>query len=121
MIELRKDELHPLNMVKGGEIIETYHVNAKYDRVDFYEPLGCYMLKLFDDEVGLMCVFVTEENAMRVVAEAELPLINREFIFKSEYEGYLQSQENLLGDWESELDIDEAKIIETTARENNGD
>lgn len=58
---------------------------------------------------------------MRVVAEAELPLINREFIFKSEYEGYLQSQENLLGDWESELDIDEAKIIETTARENNGD
>ena len=121
-MEIRPDELYPLNLTRDdGSIERIVSINAKYDRVDHYKPLGCYMLKLFDDEVGLMCVFVTEENAMRVLAEAELPLVEREFIYKSEYEGYLQSQENLLSDWESELDIDEATIIETTARESDGD
>lgn len=117
-LEIHPDDFYPINLTHDdGSIERTVPVSAKYDRVDYYEPLGLYMLKLYDDEVGLMCVFVDQDSAMRAVAEAELPLVTREFIFKSEYEGYLQAQANKIDDWESELDIDETSIIETTAKE----
>lgn len=98
-LDIRPDDFYPINLVRDDNTIErTVPVSSKYDRVDHYKPLGCYMLKLFDDEVGLMCVFVTEENAMRVLAEAELPLVEREFIYKSEYEGYITSLQTTLDD-----------------------
>ncbi len=98
MSEIRKDELHPLNMVKGGEVVDVYHVNAKYDRVDFFPDLGCYILKIIDDRDGMMAVHLPEEDALRVVAEAELPLVQRDFMFQSEYEGYLIAEANMLDD-----------------------
>ncbi len=117
-LDIHPDDFYPINLTNpDGTIERTIPVNAKYDRVDFYEPLGLYMLKLFDDEVGLVCAFVDQDSAMRAVAEAELPLVNREFIYQSEYEGYLQAQEGHITDEEFGLDIDEASIIEAVARE----
>lgn len=98
MRDIRKDELYPLNMVRGGEVINTYHVNAKYDRVDHFADLGCYILKIIDDEDGMMAVYLPEDDAMRVVAEAELPLVERDFMFQTEYDGYLIAEANMLND-----------------------
>lgn len=117
-LKIHPDEFYPINLTRDdGSIERSISANAKYDRVDFYEPLGLYMMKLFDDEVGLVCAFIDRDSAMRAVAEAELPLVNREFIYQSEYEGYLQSQEGHITDEEFDLDIDEASIIEAVARE----
>lgn len=111
-INIQPDDLYQLNLMCNGRQENSVPVNAKYDRVDFYEPLGLYMLKLFDDEVGLMCVYVDKDAAMTAVAEAELPLVARDFIFQSEYEGYLNAQSAGLNDADFELDIDEASIIQ---------
>ena len=117
-LEIHPDEFYPINLTNpDGEIERTIPVSAKYDRVDFYEPLGLYMMKLFDDEVGLICAFIDKDSAMRAVAEAELPLVNREFIFESEYQGYLEAQCNHITDDELDFHIDEASIIEAVARE----
>lgn len=96
--DIRPDDFMPVNLNYDGEEVETVPVSAKFDRVDFYRPLGLYMLKFYSDENGLMTVYTDEANALRVVAEAELPLVEREFIFKSEHEGYLTAQSSLLTD-----------------------
>jgi hypothetical protein len=117
-LDIHPDEFYPINLTHpDGSIERTIPVSAKYDRVDFYEPLGLYMMKLYDDEVGLVCAFVDQDSAMRAIAEAELPLVNRDFIYESEYNGYLEAQESHITDEEFELDIDEASIIEAVARE----
>lgn len=117
-LDIRPDDLYPIHLTHDdGNVERTVPCNAKYDRVDVYKPLGLYMLKMFDDEVGLICAFITEENAMRAVAEAELPLVEREFIYKSEYEGYLEAQSTHITDDELDFHIDEASIIEAVARE----
>lgn len=117
-LDVRPDELYPIHLTRDdGSVERTVPCNAKYDRVDFYQPLGLYMMKMFDDEVGLICAFISEESAMRAVAEADLPLINREFIFQSEYNGYIEAQTNHITDDELDFHIDEASIIEAVARE----
>jgi hypothetical protein len=96
--DIRKDEFTPVNLNYDGEEVERVPVNSKFDRVDFYRPLGLWMLKFYSDENGLMTIYTDEENALRVVAEAELPLVEREFIFESEHEGFLTAQSSLLTD-----------------------
>ncbi len=96
--DIRPDQLYSLNMVRGGEVISTYSVNAKYDRVDFFPAIGCYILKIIDEEDGMLAVYLPEEDAMRVIAEAELPLVERDYLFQSEYDGYLTAEANMLND-----------------------
>ena len=83
--------------VNVGE--KVYQCNAKFDRVDFFPDLGHYILKLYDDTDGLVSVHTDEQSAARLVDEAELPLVVREFMFASEYEAYLESQASDLEDW----------------------
>lgn len=96
---------------------EPIPVNAKYDRVDVYRPLGLYMLKFFTDDRGLVTIFTDEEVALRVVERAELPLVERDFIFQSEYEGHLVAEADRLTDEMFELDIDEGQVLREMAEE----
>lgn len=115
--DIRKDEFTPVNLNYDGEEVERVPVNSKFDRVDFYRPLGLWMLKFYSDENGLMTIYTDEENALRVVAEAELPLVEREFIFKSEYEGHLVAEGSKVTDEMFELEIDEGAILRELADE----
>ena len=93
--EVRPDVFFPIGF-EGAE--EGVMVNAKYDRVDFFAGIGAYVLKILDDDNGLMSVYVSEETAQRVVAHTEIPVVERAFMYESEHEGYLTAQATLLTD-----------------------
>jgi len=81
---------------KTGEMTE-FVVNAKFDRVDFFPKLGAFILKAFTDD-GLVSLHLDEDNAMRVVGELELPLVWRDFMYKSEHENWITAQARALND-----------------------
>jgi len=93
---VRPDQFYYLNPENGGE---PFMVNAKYDSMHHFSWLGHWVLKVYDDEVGLMGLHIDEPTAKRIVAYAELPIVEREFIYQSEYEAYLQAQEKMMDGW----------------------
>ena len=94
MEEVRPDEFYPLTINDG----ETYIVNAKYDRIDYIPRLGAWMLKIYDDEVGLITMHLGETEAMKVADVTELPVVPRDWIYESEYDGWIDAQASLLTD-----------------------
>lgn len=95
---IQPDEFFPIH-VEGRE--DPFLVNAKYDRVDHWKPVGQWVLKIFDDEDGFVTLFVDEETAQTVIEHAELPVVVRETIFESELEAYCRMQSQ---DIDTELD-----------------
>lgn len=98
---VRPDEFTAINT---GEA--TYVVNAKYDRVDYFPRLGHYVLKVYDDEAGLMSMHLSDDgSAERLIEEAELPIVERDWMYASEHESYVEAQaanlENIFEDPES--------------------
>lgn len=98
---IKPDEFYQIN-IEGWETPVV--VNAKYDRVDYWKPVGQWVLKVYDDEVGLMTMFVDENTARRVVEYAELPVVERDTIFESEMDGFLRCQSQGLDDELDELE-----------------
>ena len=95
---VRPDEFHQIN-IEGPEGEHHYIVNAKYDRIDNIRPLGHWMLKVFDDETGLVTMHVDEATARRVAEFAGLPVCVRDTLLASEYQGYLDAQQKLMDRW----------------------
>ena len=96
-MEIRQDELFALNS-EGLE--EPLMVNAKYDRMDYFPQLGHWILKIYDDDNGMMGLHLDEKNARAVVEYADLPIVERKFIYQSEYDNYLLAQESMMDDWQ---------------------
>lgn len=117
---IRPDDLYPVRMEQDGAEALEVGVNAKYDRVDFYRPLGIWMLKFYSDD-GLMSIYTDEHNARRVAEAAELPIVERPFIFNSEHEGWIKAETGKLTDELFELDVDEAQILKELANETRED
>jgi hypothetical protein len=93
----RPDEFSRIN-VEGSS--QFFTVNAKYDRMDYFPRIGAWILKVFDDEHGLVSCYLDEKTARKVVAHTELPIVERDFMFVSEHEGYLTAQAKMLDeDW----------------------
>jgi len=93
---VKPDELTRVN-IEGTD--QYFMVGAKYDRVDFIQPLGAFMLKFYDDEGGLATLHVDGDTAIRVAEYAGLPIVERETCTLSEYNGYLIAQESQLERW----------------------
>ena len=91
--DIRPDKFYEVPLV-GGDEEATFLLNAKYDRMDVYRPLGIWLLKILDDEMGLVTAIMEESKAIKLAEEAELPIVEREFLFESEHEAYL----NAIGD-----------------------
>lgn len=95
--DIRKDTFYEVPLV-GGDEEETFIINAKYDRMDHYRPLGIWMLKILDDELGLVTAIMEEDKAKALASEAQLPIVEREFLFESEHEAYLDAISDRLDD-----------------------
>lgn len=95
---VRPDEFFYLN-VEGEEGVKQWMVNAKYDSVDYVKRLGAWMIKAYDDEVGLATLHVDQATALQVVNYALLPVRPRPYLFQSEYEGYMKAQEKMMDRW----------------------
>lgn len=95
-MDIRPDKFYQLNPENGEH---TYLVNAKYDRADHFAELGHWILKIWDDEDGLVGLHVDEATALQVIEYAELPVVERTFIYKSEYDNYLIAQQSMMEYW----------------------
>jgi hypothetical protein len=88
---IRPDRYFDLTLQFPDDDPTTLGVNAKWDRVDRFARLGAFIAKLLTSE-GMMLVPMNEENAMKLVNNAGLPLVEREFIFESEFDVWQQAQ-----------------------------
>lgn len=79
----------------GGEKVL---VDRVYDHVHVFNWLGHGILKIITDE-GLLQVHTTEEDALRVAEAAGIVPTLREEISETEYEKYLEAQENQMEGW----------------------
>jgi hypothetical protein len=106
---VRPDKLYPLNY-GDGEIIM---VSAKYDRIDHLKPMGEYVLRVYDDEHGMVGLYLDdEEDAKNIIEYAGLPLVEREWITQSEYDSCIKAKAQRLNDSMFDFsEIDEESII----------
>jgi hypothetical protein len=95
--DIRKDQLFEVPMYDGDEEY-NFMVSAKYDRIDHYAPLGIWILKMLDDKEGLVQAIITEQNARKLASFALLPIIERDFLYKSEHEMYIDAIAGQLDD-----------------------
>jgi hypothetical protein len=95
--DIRKDSFYQVPLV-GGDKEATFLLNAKYDRMDVYRPLGIWLLKILDDELGLVTAIMEESKAIKLAEQAELPIVERKFLFESEYESYMDAIADNLDD-----------------------
>lgn len=95
--DIRKDQFYEVPMWDGKEE-HSLVINAKYDRLDVYKPLGIWILKILDDEQGLIQVIMEEEQARKIAKFALIPIIEREFLYESEHEMYLDAIAERLDD-----------------------
>ena len=110
-MEIKPDQFYSVDLNFDGGTYEAI-VNAKYDRLDRFRGLGLMMLKVYIDDQGFALSFIEHEAGQKLHDEAEIPIIDRDFIYKSEYDLYLEAQANRLSDELFDIDIDEATIYE---------
>lgn len=95
--DIRKDKLVPISIYDGKEE-RQFMVNARYDRIDHYEPLGVWILKIMDDESGMIEGICSEDYARSLARVAGLPIVDREFIYESEHEMWIDGMGQKLDD-----------------------
>jgi hypothetical protein len=88
--DIRKDQFFQVPIVDGKEEQE-FVVSAKYDRIDHYEPLGIWILKILDDKDGLVQAIMEESQARALAKFALLPIVEREFLYHSEHEMFIDA------------------------------
>jgi hypothetical protein len=91
--DIRPDIVHELTFGET-EVL----VNAKYDRIDVFRALGIWMIKVIDDEHGLMTAYVDEQSALNIAKIAMLPIVERPFIFQTEYDNHIEVMASALDD-----------------------
>ena len=96
-MDIRKDVFYEIP-ISDGEDDQSFIVNAKYDRVDHYAPLGIWILKMLDDKEGLVQAVMDETQARKLAEWAMLPIVEREFLFESEHEMYVNAIASRLDD-----------------------
>lgn len=95
--DIRPDKLYEVPMHDGDNDHE-FMVSAKYDRIDVYRPLGIWILKMLDDEQGLIQAVMEEDQALKLAKFALLPIVEREFLYESEHELYMDAVAQRLDD-----------------------
>ena len=95
---IRPDDFFKLTLRHPNGDADVFPVNGKYDRIDFFPRLGAYIIKIYDDEAGLVCYYTDEEQARKLSEDGDLPMVERDFMYESEHEGYLRAQSTLLTD-----------------------
>jgi len=90
----RKVEPNQLYTVRMGD--EDLVLSAAFDRIDFFDWLGqdgdgYWILKVSVDGEGIRDLHITDpETILRLATEIHLPIVEREFIYEREYDGYLE-------------------------------
>lgn len=82
-------------MVRFGE--EEVLINRMYDNVHIFDWLGHGILKVVATE-GFLQWHTTQDMALEVAERAQIDPLYRTSISEHEYEQYLKTQEQFLGD-----------------------
>lgn len=73
----------------GGE---QFLICATSDKIDYFPGFGAYILKIFDEEQGMVGFTINEDTARLINEQAGVPYALRESISPMEYEGWLSWQ-----------------------------
>lgn len=92
------DKFYEIPFITNNIDQEPLVVNAKYDRVDHYKPLGIWMIKIMSDKDGMITAIVDETNARKIAEFALLPIVERPYIFESEHEVYIEAMSEIVDD-----------------------
>ena len=85
---------------------EEYILSPKYDRIDHWEALGAWALKIVDDEQGFVSYYMDEHNARKVAETAGLGINQRETMLESEHAVWVRFQsKNLLPMFEQQFEV----------------
>lgn len=95
--EIRIDQFFEIKLMYKGEE-HNFAISPKWDRIDVYRPLGVWILKMYDDEAGLIQGTIDEDTANKIIKDTGLPLVERDFIYQSEHELWIKGMANLLDD-----------------------
>lgn len=87
---IKPDQFFEVPMCDGDEEY-NFVVNAKFDSIHVQKELGIWILKMMDDEQGLIQAIMTEEQARKLADFALLPIVERPFLYKSEHELYVEA------------------------------
>lgn len=75
-------------------------MSPRYDRVDRYPNLGHAIMRVITAE-GMLHIHVDDETGVRVIEATGCPSMEPcKFMLRSDYEKYLEVQQNSLEDWE---------------------
>lgn len=75
-------------------------LNARFDRIDYFQGFGHYILRVAQPEGGPNTYHIKEEVAKSILDQTDIPLALRETISESEYDAYLRfTAKNLDDSW----------------------
>lgn len=94
---IKPDQFYEITM-NDDDTEHIFNLSAKYDRLDHFKQLGIWILKILDDEQGLVQVVMEESQALKIARVALLPVIERDFIYQSEHELYIDAIASRLDD-----------------------
>lgn len=95
---VRPDRLYGINFNSTGE---RFEVSIATDRIDYYEPLGAFVLKVFQPEEGYLSRNITPNDARAIMEHTDLVRLNRPWIYSSELDLWIAEE---CKDMDSELD-----------------
>lgn len=101
--DIRPDQFFEIPFFDGDQE-HDFVVNAKFDRIDHYAPLGIWILKMVDDQEGFIQAIMKEDQAHKLAKIALLPIVEREFLYKSEHELFIEAVSEKLDDWFNDTD-----------------
>lgn len=88
--DIRPDKFYEVPM-HDGDNDHLFMLSAKYDRIDVYRPLGIWILKMLDDKQGLVQAILEQQQAIKLAKFALLPIVEREFLYESEHNLYVDA------------------------------
>lgn len=93
-----------------GEQSQEFLLSAEYDRVVHYPRFGAYILKIVDDEHGLVQAAMDKETAEAISERLDAPMGEREWMSEREHELHVKHmQRNMESHFAEEfkdLDLD---------------
>lgn len=99
---IQPDKFYEIPMTDGDEEY-NFVVNAKFDSIHVQKELGIWILKMMDDEQGLIQAILQEDQARKLAEFALLPIVERPFLYKSEHELYIEAiSERLDSIWDKD-------------------
>ena len=85
-----EDKLTPVSIENAD--VPAMLIGLKYDYIAYHEETNSYMLKVLDDEKGLITMWLDEATAGYLQAQTGIEIMHRRNLTVSEYAGFISAR-----------------------------